>query len=72
MEQSTMTAENEPTEPASTFTPQTVTTRHLVNFRLHIKSGTTETIDNNKIGALCSYIVVRAIKQGRSYPQFNN
>jgi len=31
---------------------------------LHIKGATIETIDNTKVGALCSYIVVRAVQEG--------
>ena len=66
-----VTAVNKPMEPVYTFTPQTVTTKHLVNFCVHHQMLHTVTTDNTKVGALCSYIVVQAVQEGHMHPQYN-
>jgi hypothetical protein len=38
----------------------------------HIKGGTTEAIENTKIGTVCSYIIVQAVPEGHTCPHHDH
>jgi hypothetical protein len=66
------TAVNEPTEPVCMCAPQTATAKPPSTPLLHIKGCTTEATENTKIGTVCSYIVVQAVQEGHTRPQYDN